>query len=344
VPAQRSHPHRAPWPITITINTVPALRGIHLRFDGQLMTTGADGRATYTAEHDFTSHKLVLVDTKLQTADRRYQFSRWAGQRNPNEAFTSSVTGLPLRSNYAITAAFTVQQQVTPRFVESNGSPLDLSRVSAITLKSDAGQVVPLPALGTAAAAAGLWLDSVRPTFHNSALTAQPASYSLQSVIVSGANVVDSGRQTFKPSLDSSPTFSTLFYNLTISGHDALFGSSTGTSATVTYPDGTKHTVRLDAHHTATLMNLPRGTYKVHLRAGRAIVANDQFVLSKDKAADEAVISGLDLVVLGVGFLLVAVALLLLGRIHWRNRLVRRFRRKLAGHEVDLVTPEDVLT
>src|SRR6476659_3295115 len=50
---RKDHPHRKPWPITLTLNTVPALPGVHFTFDGHVLVTAANGRATYTAEHDF---------------------------------------------------------------------------------------------------------------------------------------------------------------------------------------------------------------------------------------------------------------------------------------------------
>ena len=332
------HPHRKPWPITLTLNTVPALPGVHFTFDGHVLVTAANGRATYTAEHDFVPHTLTLTDTSLQVTDRRYQFSRWAGQRNPSQAFTHTVTALPLRQNYAITAAFTVQRQVTPRFVEVNGSSLDMSRISAITVKSDTGQVVNLSPTGAA------WLDGMRPAYHHSALTADPAIYSLQSVMVSGTNVVDAGRQTFKPATNNAPTFITQFYDLVITGHDALFKTAMGKQAIVTFPDGTKRTVTLNAHHTATMPNLPRGTYTVRLKAGNGIVAADQFALSKDKTVDVAVISLVDIAVLIAAALVAALALIAIGRRWWRYRPVRKLRRLLRRDSSFDVQPEDILS
>jgi hypothetical protein len=323
VAPKRAHPHRAPWPITLTINTVPALRGVRFTLDGHVFVTAANGQATYTAEHDFLPHTLVMLDTGVLKANRRYEFNRWAGQRNPNQAFAHTVTALPLRSNYAITAAFTVQQQVVPQLVEENGKVLDPSRITAVTVKSDTGQLVNLALAGPT------WLDGMRPVYHHSALSAQPAIYSLQSIIVRGTNVVDAGRQTFKPALNNTPMFITQFHDLVITGHDALFKSAVGKQAIVTFPDGSEQTVTLNAQHSATLPNLPRGTYSVLIRAGTAIVATDQFVLSKDKTADIAVISAVDLLVLGSAAFGVAVGLLALGRHRWRYRLVRRFRRSL---------------
>jgi hypothetical protein len=139
--------------------------------------------------------------------------------------------------------------------------------------------------------------------------------------------VVDSGRQTFRPSQDVS--FVTQFHNLVISGQDALFGSTRGTAAVITFPDGGKVTVPFDAQHQAVLNDVPRGTYQASVKAGHAVVASAEFVASKDKTVVVSVISMPDMAVLGGSGLVVAIGLLLVGRLRWRRRLVRRFRRSL---------------
>lgn len=305
----------------MTLKTVPALAGVRFTVDGQPLVTGANGITTYTAQHDFASHRLSVISDSVTTKDKRYEFYRWAGQRNPAQAFTRTVSGLPLRSNYVVTAAFTVQKPVLPRVIRQDGSALGPAQVQRIIARSDSGEFVTMPLNKPT------WLDEVRPTFHHSVLAAEPVTYSLQSVYVRGANVVDAGRQRFAPATTSNPTFTTQFHDLVITGHDAIFKTKLGTSATVTFPDGVEQTVQLDAQHTATLNNLPRGRYKVTLKAGRGIVGVQQFGLSKDKTADLIVITALDLAILFGVMLAIAVALLVIGRQYWR-RLASRPRRE----------------
>jgi hypothetical protein len=333
--ASRPHPHRKPWPITMTLKTVPALAGVHFTVDGQQLVTGSNGMTSYTAEHDFTGHRLSVVSSSVTTADKRYEFNRWAGQRDPNQAFSRTVSGLPMRSNYVVTAAFTVQHQVLPRVVRQDGTALNPAEVNSVVARSDNGSMVDLPLTSPT------WLDAERPSFHHSILSAEPVTYSLQTVMVRGTNVVDAGRQTFTPTTTANPTFTTQFYDLVITGHDAIFKSGLGTTATVTFPDGGTLTVPLNAAHTAKLTNLPRGNYKVTLDAGRAIVGVQQFGLSKDKTADLIVISALDLGILVSVLLIIAVALLVIGRQYWR-RLVNRGRGP--GGPGVLVPREKILT
>lgn len=315
--AHRPHPHRKPWPITLTIKTVPALSGVRFTVDGHPLVTGSAGTVGYTVEHDFTGHRLSVVSSAVDTSTQRYRFSRWAGQRDPNQAFSRTVSGLPMRANYAVTAAFTVQQQVIPKLIRQDGTELDPRTVSLVTARSETGAIVQLPPDRPT------WLDSQQPSFHHSRLTSEPVTYSLQSVMIRGANVVDAGRQTFTPEASSRPTFTAQFHDLTITGHDALSKSALGASATLTYPDGGKLTVRLDSHHTVTLPNLPRGNYQVTLAAGRSIVGSQQFVLSKNKTADLTVITARDLSLLLGLLLILAAALVIVGRQYWRRWLAR---------------------
>jgi hypothetical protein len=315
----------------MTLKTVPALAGVRVTVDGQQLVTGANGMTSYTREHDFARHRLTLLSGSITTRDQRFEFNRWAGQRDPNQAFSRTVSGLPMRSNYVVTAAFTVQHQVMPRLVRQDGTPLDPTEVNSITARSDNGSMVNLPLT------APTWLDATRPAFHHSILSAEPVTYSLQSVMVRGANVVDAGRQTFTPAATATPTFTTQFHDLVITGHDAIFKSGLGARATVTFPDGGKLTVPLNAEHTATLTNLPRGNYRVTIAAGRAIVGVQQFGLSKDKTADLIVISALDVSFVAGVVLIIAAALMVIGRKYWRWLLIRS--RRMRG----VVTPRETI-
>ena len=117
-----------PWPITLTIRTVPALAGIRFAFDGVQLVTNRQGVASFTERHNFSEHTLALKQTEVGVSGRRYTFLRWAGQRDPDQAFRPTVHGLPMRADYSVTASFAVACAVTPRLVEQNGTPLPAGR------------------------------------------------------------------------------------------------------------------------------------------------------------------------------------------------------------------------
>ena len=129
--------------VTITLQTVPALSGVRFRFDGSVVSTDRDGRAYVGLASRVDEHSLDLLDTSVVAPDRRYEFVRWAGQRDPDQAFRPDITGLPTGS-YTVTAGFRVSYPVTPAFFNEEGEPMPATDVTSVVLRSDAGDKVEL--------------------------------------------------------------------------------------------------------------------------------------------------------------------------------------------------------
>jgi hypothetical protein len=321
-PAQaKPHPKRKPWPVTLTIRTVPPLSGIRFTMDGDSVRTGSHGKATYTREHNFSKHTLALVDRSIKTKDRRYRFARWAGQRDPGQTYLTKITGLPMRADYTITVAFTVQYPVTAHFADQNGLPMELSRISAAQIKSLDGKQSELPRTGR------LWLDGKVPVYRKSALSLVDTVYSVQSVMFDGTNVVDVGRQRFKPSAGPDVKVTGYFHDLTVTVQDALFGHPVSGYVIVTRPDGVRRALVVGDDQTAEARRLPRGEYGVGISGSDGIVLSQQIRLSKQKTLDMKVISLKDQIVVAALATMIAVFLLMLGR---GRRLVAGLVRKLA--------------
>jgi len=319
-PAQpkRAHPKRKQWPVNVVLRTVPALSGVRFSVDGGIYTTGADGTVVVTKEHDFTPHTLALLTPQITIADHRYSFARWSGQRDPNQAYRTLVTGLPWRADYAITAAFTQQCPVAPAFTDQHGVGIDSADLTSATLKSDTGQLTALPVSGTT------WLTCTVALYSGGTLTTRPVVYRLQSLMTSGTNIVDAGRQSFDPAANATPVFVGYFYDLTVTAHDALFGGNSGDTAAVTGPDNVRHLLALAPSRTAVFRHLPRGAYTVTVSGG-GIGLSKTLRLSRDTSADLDVVSAGDMGAGVSGGALFALTLPLLAR-HRRARLRRMLR------------------
>jgi hypothetical protein len=316
---KRPHPHRKPWPITLTVRTVPSLPGMRIRLDDQTRVTNSRGEVRFTEEHNFSPHTLRLLDTEVNQRDRRLRFVRWAGQRDPNQAFGHTVTGLPMRMSYTVTAAFAVQVPVVTSLLNMQGRPVDPARVSAVTLRSGRSGVVNVPPSGR------LWLDAIVPVYRNSAIALENETYSLTSVIVGGTNTVDAGRQRFAPARQSRPVFHTKFFNLTVTAHDLLFKGPSGTAARVTYPDGSVHTAPFGPGGRVTVPDLPRGIYQVTVLGGGTPLPN-QLVLSRNTTLNLPVATHRDYGAVGLTLAAIMTGLLLIGR---GRRRVGRLARHL---------------
>lgn len=319
-PAAPASAAAQPWPVTITIQTVPPLAGVRFLLDGTVLITGKSGKVTHTGQHNFSRHTLRLAHPRIARRDVRYTFARWAGQRDPNQAFRPLVRGLPMRADYTVTASFITWCPVTPTFTDQHGDLLDPARIRMVSVRGDTGRSATLSPDGTS------WLPCGLPVFRGSRLSSKPVQYSVESVIISGANAVHAGTQRFLPRTTPHPVITGYFHDLTITAHDALFGGGAGTQARVTLPDHTVTTVALGPGHAATLHGLPQGTYLVDVRAGGAMVSVLTVRLSRDQRVNATAISHADLLTIGGGLLAAIAGLPLLSGSR-RRRVLGLLRR-----------------
>jgi hypothetical protein len=322
-----------PWPITITIRTVPSLPGIRFVFDGTPIVTGSQGRTSVTEQHNFGAHTLTLAETQFSASGRRYTFVRWAGQRDPDQAFRPTVQGLPMRADYTVTASFAAMCPVSPRLAQQNGATLAATRVSEITLRDNLGQPATLRPSGTT------WLPCSWPVYRDSLLSSADLQYSVQTMLVSGTNAVHVGVERFKPGRTPNPKLTGYFYALTITAHDALLGSAVGSYALLTMPDRTVRRIPLGPRHVATVSNLPQGNYRVQIKAHGASVPAQTLRLSKNQTANLAAVSKRDIAIVGGALLAGLAGIPLLSRTRRRRILAfvrhpARSRHRAATEEV----------
>jgi hypothetical protein len=315
--------------------------GIRFLFDGVPLATDRHGVTSFTERHDFSSHTLALAQTDVGVSGRRYTFVRWAGQRDPDQAYRPAVHGLPMRADYAVTASFAVACPVTPRLVDQDGAPMPALQVSQINLLNSLGQAMTLKPSGTT------WLPCVSPVYRDSLMSSHAVLYSVQSVLVGGTNVVHAGVERFSPSQTPDPKVTGFFYSLIITAHDALLGGAVGNYALLTMPDKTVRKVALGPRHTATVTNLPLGDYQVQVAAGSASISPVTVHLSRDETTNLAAISRIDIAIVLVALVAGIAGAPLLSRTRRKRvrALVRRVSRPVrrgareTGEEVNLCSP-----
>lgn len=302
--------------------------GVALTFDGTPLSTNAAGEASVTEQHNFGLHTLALVHRTLAAGDRRYQFSRWTGERDPAEAFSPALSGLSMRRSYTLTAGFTVMCPVTPRFVTQGRAAVSSSRVAQVALRSSTGMQVALSPRGTT------WLACQQAADRDNVLRGLVVTYTVQSIMVSGTNVAKTGQQRLWPGGAAHPVLVAYFHNLTITAHDAIFGSPAGDVALVTLPDHSVRQVPLGPLHIATLDDLPQGYYRVRIHAGRAIVSADAFRLLRTTTINLTVVSTADLALIGGGAIVLAflgLPLLSRERRKWLRNALRHRSKEMSS-------------
>lgn len=284
----RPHPKRKPWPITLVLRTVPALPGIVLSVGGTDYTAGPQGTVTVTMEHDDVGHTLKLLTGAVSIRGRRYVFYRWTGQRDPAEAYQTTVTNLPWRADHTITVSFATECRVVPSYTDQNGARLDPASLTSVTLRSQTGQSYSL-----SPRSAG-YLPCSAPLLDPAGPASEPIVYRLAALRTQGTNIANSGQQAFSPLTDPRPDFIGYYYDLSVTGQDAFFGvRAGGHAAVVIEPDGTSVRAAFSASGVATFRHLPRGTYTVSITGGIGMAKTVR--VSRDLTASLQVIDGIDL-------------------------------------------------
>ena len=283
----------------VRVRTVPAVPGITLTFEGLHYVTDASGRAWIPRASNVTSIELlprIAVGSRHLGANTIARFARW---------FTVGSDSV---------AAFDIFRRVGWSFVDATGAPVPLGRIERLVLRSTSGEVrVFSSGLGEPR-----WLFSRRVGSIRGRLVLKDVGYTLQRVTVLGADVVNAGQQTFAPERERAVKFALAFFTLTIRGEDALFGSSTGSRASLELPNGDVRKLAL-VNGRAVIPSLPRGSYRITLEGGGYPLAAP-LLLSRSQVAVVPVVTYLDLVVIGGGLLVLAVGLLLVGRPYLARR------------------------
>jgi hypothetical protein len=295
---------------TVSVQVVPALAGVAFTLDGIPGVTGVGGTA-------------AVVDTNLNGAAERLDV--------PNQTLTPTLrVALDRVANDPHHGAFTRKlvaeldedRAVTITMLTPKKTTLPLSEVTSAAITSSLGSTTQLTG---AELAKPIWLAASRPALASTGDNGRLVTYAFKSVIIRGANVVNSGQLHFTPNKLLVWPVPVILHSLTIEANDLLAGRPAGKTVQLTYPDNSKVTVPLGAEREYTFQNLPRGTYKV--KVGGGLIALSQTVrLSRDQTATEVVITKADageLALMLFSVLAVVVAAGVIGR-----RLRRHTGRK----------------
>jgi hypothetical protein len=300
---------------TLRVQTVPALGGIPIAADGRVLWTDDHGAVELLVDVPVVGGKaslrgvvdsLTVLDANIAPGERA-ELGRWyaiGGWRRP------------LTDRYVLHAALDVSYTVTPRFVEPTGRVVDRARVSSVVVRGSDGTRHAFK--GTE----NLPLHGLRVARIGSRLRAHDIQYSLQRVVVDGANVVNRGQVRFSPRQARTLAVGLRFYPATFVVRDALFGFSTGSAIRLRFPDGRIERHELNSDGEVRLAALPRGDYEVEVEAP-GVLSKSPVSLSRRQQVELKVVSYLDLAVAAFALSAIAALLFLAGR---PNRMRVRVR------------------
>jgi hypothetical protein len=322
-PARRLQPH------TLVVQVVPPMAGVAFTLDGRGFESGADGVASITAEGIAT--RRLTVGVPPPRPGLRYEFQRWTGGDGGEQFGTSRTVRMGGRETRLV-AGFTEECLVRWSFVDTQGDPVPSGMVESVVLKDDSGGRYQKPGDGAH------WLPASQPVRDNSGrVRAQPLDYSVEGVLVDGANAVFRSQQRFQPAPNATWPISLRFYQMQISAHDAVFGFPAGSALQLRSPDGHVQRLDLDERSRASSGRLARGDYQLKVQ-GPGISWWVPVRLSRDQEVRLVFLSWLDLSVAALLAVLVLVGLPLLG-----GRLRRRQHRAPADTAGAVAQDRDLL-
>lgn len=310
-------------PKSVEITTVPPTPGARFTFDGVPLVTDAKGVARTSVLPSAQPHSIALTTPSVHTADVTSDFVRWHGSGDSDQGYQPVLGNVRIEHNVKLRVAFRENRTLRFSFVDQAHHPVDPTRVSSITLRNDTNQTQKLGALDAVA------LTAVRPSVGAGELVARNVTYSVQSVLIDGANVVNIGEQRFRPS-DAGPQLQVVVLLRTahFRVRDRLLGNPVATTVHLTYPDGRRADLQADAQGEITMADLARGDYTVSA-AGQAYTLDQDLALSRSQFVDIPVLSYTDATIIGAFLLLGLVAVVGVGR--WRSAQLRVDRPRIAA-------------
>ena len=303
---------------TVQVQVVPALPGVAFTLDGHSYVTGPGGTAVVDdTQLNGAAERLTVTPNQVVAAGVRVSLDRVA--TDPNHGpFTRKLVA-ELDEDQQVTMSFSAPKN--PATTKVTAVPL--RQVSSVTLTDSLGGTLHYTG---AELATPVWLPASRPALASAGANGRLVTYAFKSVVMRGANVVNSGQRRFTPYKQPKWEVPVILHSLTIEANDLLAGAPAGKTAQLTFPDNSVETIPLGPQHKVTLYNLPRGTYQ--LKVGGGLIALSSTVrLSRDQTATEVVITGADAGELGLmlfSVLAVVVAAGVIGRRLRRQAADRR--------------------
>jgi hypothetical protein len=263
---------------TVNVQVVPALAGVAFTLNGIAGVTGPGGTDAVVDPNLNGAASGLVVPNQTLTPSVRISLDRVANDPN-HGAFTRKLVAELDEDRAVSISMLTPQKKVLP-----------LDEVTSVAITSSLGSTTQFTG---AQLAKPVWLAASRPALTSSGASGRLVTYAFKSVIIHGANVVNSGQLHFTPNKASIWQVPVILHSLTILANDLLAGRPAGKTVQLTYPDGSKVTVPLGAEHEYTFVNLPRGSYKVKVGGGLIALAST-VRLSRNQTATEVVVTEAD--------------------------------------------------
>ncbi|EME61681.1 hypothetical protein [Amycolatopsis decaplanina] len=298
---------RPPARNVLKVITVPPLPSAKFALDGKPLVTDAHGTAYATVRRSRDKHRLQLLTPHLDTPGGSADFVRWAGRGDVGQGFAVSQLDLVIGRATRIQATFQTSRTVRYGFVDQARRPVAPERITSMTLRGDSGQQL------TVEGVRPVTLTAVRPVAEAGSAVGKEVTYYVQSVVIDGANVVNTGEQRLLPNRTADAEFVVLLRSARFRIRDWLSGDPLAGGLDLTYPDGRTERLTAGQDGDVAVENLARGTYQVKV-AGAGYSQAQKILLSRSRYVDLPVVTYADMVALAVAALTTLLVLVVAGR------------------------------
>ena len=300
-------------PARTAIYTVPPVPGIKYRLNDQIYVADESGVANVEVNTSgvFTLEVLPIDESTLPS-NIRMEFSRW------NDNVFTQKRQVYFPRDRRLEVGLTVSYLVDQKFFDTEGNPVDPSRVDSMTL-GGVGSIFNFDQAGP------IWLPANRLTRRiGERLESEEILYYFREVTIDGANVVNKSEQRFQIRPDDVWPIQVLLYSARFSARDAMFRFPIGRGIELTYPDGhTEEILFTDTKNAEVVVpSLARGSYSARIIGAGGSAPPTPVHLSRDQSIELLMLSYLDIsLIVGIP-LLIALAFFFIGRPYWL-RIIR---------------------
>jgi hypothetical protein len=297
----------APGRPTLVIETSPEVPGATFALGGQSVRAGPDGTARMAPASWVDLRAKMRVTAPPVKARLRARFARWYGL--PKFSHTP-------KRDYVVTAAFDIDYRISLSFVDLEDHPVDYGKISNVEVKDATGVIHRFTGEQLRRP---VWLWGTRVVSLQSGALPKSIYYTVQSVTVAGANVVNQAQQRYEPVKDAALKVRLLFYSATFEARDAVFGFPVGSAVRLRYPDGQRGRFPLDARHEVVVGSLPRGEYDATIE-GPGLPVSAPVSITRPQRLTLKLVTWLDLAVVmaAAAAFLGGLPLLRRRRLRWR--------------------------
>jgi hypothetical protein len=288
-------------PATIEVVTVPVVSGVSITVGSTQRRTGPDGKVKIPVSRTGKYQLRPRFDLDA-TSDTRVAFQRWQDQQyKPDRT-------IDVKGDATYVLGLRVAHRGSLRFKDLDGRPVDPSQISYARLSASSSELV-LRDFDD------VWFEAATAVSRTGGLVESRLLWRLNEIVMAGTNVVNRGQQSWQPVPGESWTAELLLYDLSVTTEDALTGEPVSGTLELVYPDGSSRTLEMGQGAATRFTSLPRGTYTLKFH-GAGHVPPTPVALSRSQPANLRVITTFDASVALGALLLVAAALVWIGRRH----------------------------